>query len=110
MMRVEKYDFMIPNQGTDKKTKDSSVTNPETIQRYENCDLNMNNYTFDPTLSCNDDEIEDVWCVSFGDIMSQLGGGNFSILHDMDHIIWTISYGPYHMDHMIWPILLGQKS
>ena len=74
-MMVEKYDFMIPNQGTDKKTTESSVINAETIQRYENCDLNMSNYTFDPALSCSDDEIEDVWCVSFGDIMSQLGGG-----------------------------------
>ena len=24
-----------------------------------------------------------------------------NILYDMDNIIWTISYGPYHKDHMI---------
>ena len=22
----------------------------------------------------------------------------------MNHIIWTMSYGPYHMDHIIWTI------
>lgn len=54
----------------------------------------MNNYTFDPTLSCNDDEIEDVWCVSFSDIMSQLGGGKLFIsFYYMGHIMWIILNG-----------------
>ena len=22
----------------------------------------------------------------------------------MSHIIWTMSYGPYHMDHIVWTI------
>ena len=25
----------------------------------------------------------------------------------MDHVIWTILYGPYYMDHIIWTILYG---
>ena len=35
----------------------------------------MTNYNFTTNLECKENEIEDVWCVSFGDMMSQIGGG-----------------------------------
>ena len=84
----------------------------------------MNNYTFDPTLSCKEDEIEDVWCVSFGDIMSQLGGGNSfsSQWNSIWSILYHISYNVhgsntrffhdmyYHMLHIIYTGIISNVT
>ena len=54
----------------------------------------MKNYTFDPSLNCKEGEIEDVWCVSFGDIMSQLGAGIIiqPVVSFLEHIALAKSF------------------